>query len=51
MKPIKLIIDTSTEKYPVYIGSNLISKVKKISDQNSINFEKCLLVIDEKVPK
>ena len=51
MKPIKLIVKTSTQKYPILIGSNLISKISKIINNNSIKFEKCLLIIDKNVTK
>ena len=51
MKPIKLIIRTKTKKYPIIVGSNLVSKLSKIFNDNSIKFEKCLLLIDKNVPK
>ncbi len=51
MKQIKLNITTKTEKYPIIIGSNLTSKVLQIFKSNSINFEKCFLVVDKNVPK
>ena len=51
MKQTKLSISTSTEKYPIIIGSNLTSKVSKIFKLNSINFEKCFIVIDKNIPK
>ena len=51
MKITKLKVNTKSEKYPILIGSNLISKIKKIFDNNLIKFEKCLLVIDNNVPK
>ncbi len=51
MKPIKLIVKTVNQEYPIIIGSNLISKINLITKKNSINFKKCLLLIDEKVPK
>tara|TARA_Y100000996_G_C22530977_1_gene646436 strand:- start:324 stop:1430 length:1107 start_codon:yes stop_codon:yes gene_type:complete len=51
MKPIKLIIRTKTKKYPILVGSNLVSKLSNIFNHNSIKFEKCLLLIDKNVPK
>ena len=51
MKPIKLSIKTRTEKYPIIIGPNLISKLSSIIRINSIKFKKCLIVVDNKVPK
>tara|TARA_B100001057_G_scaffold48253_1_gene43028 strand:- start:1187 stop:2296 length:1110 start_codon:yes stop_codon:yes gene_type:complete len=50
MKQKKLIIKTKTEKYPIIIGSNLISKTFSLLKKNSINFEKCLIIIDKNVP-
>ena len=51
MKPIKLKIKTKTQNYPIIIGSDLISKFSKIIKQNSLSFNKCLLVVDSNVPK
>ena len=51
MKQIKLIVNTGNQKYPILIGSNIISKMSSILIKNSIQFKKCLLVIDKKVPK
>ena len=51
MKQTKLNIVTKTEKYPIIIGSNLTSNVSKIFKLNSINFNKCIIVIDKNVPK
>ncbi len=50
MKPIKLLIKTKTEKYPIIIGSNLVSNLSKIFYKNSIKFKKSLIVFDKKVP-
>ncbi len=51
MKPIKLIIKTNSEKYPIFIGKNLIKKISSLMVNNSIKSKKCLLVVDRKVPK
>ena len=51
MKTIKLIVNTKSETYPIFIGSKLVTKLLRILKQNSINFNKCLFVIDKKVPK
>ena len=51
MKPTKLNIVTKTEKYPIIIGSNLTSSISKIFKSNSIDFDKCLIVVDKNVPK
>ena len=51
MKTTKLKIITKNKFYNIIIGENLIKNLSKIIINNSINFEKCLLVIDKKVPK
>ena len=51
MKPIKLIIKTKSEIYPIIIGKNLVKNLSKILSENSINFNKCLLVIDTKISR
>ncbi len=49
MKPIKLKINTKTQKYSIIIGSNLVANVSKILKENSINFKQCLLIIDTNI--
>ena len=51
MKTLKIIIKTNSQRYPIIIGSNLISKIYPIIKDNSIEFNKCLLMIDTKIPK
>ena len=51
MKPIKLIIKTRSETYPIIIGQKVILNLTKLFKQNSIVFNKCLLVIDKNVPQ
>ena len=51
MKTIKLRINTKTQSYPIIIGSKLVSKISNITKNNSINFKKCLLVIDKNISK
>ena len=51
MKPIKLTIKTNSEKYPIFIGKNLITKISSLMVSNSIKSKKCLLVVDKKVPR
>ena len=47
----KLIVKTKNNHYPIIIGNNLISKISQILKNNKINYNKCLLVVDKKVPK
>jgi len=51
MKPIKLKIKTKTQEYPIIIGSNLMSNISKLTKSNSLNFSKCLLIIDKNISK
>ena len=51
MTPIRLKINTKTQQYPIIIGSNLISNISKIINNDSINFRQCLLVIDTNISK
>ena len=49
MRTIKLIINTKVQKYPILIGVNLISKLYPIIKKNSIEFKKCLLIVDKNI--
>ncbi len=51
MNASKLRIKTKNQSYNVIVGNNLIKNLLKILNENLINFNKCLLVIDNKVPK
>ena len=51
MKPIKLFIETKSERYPILIGRNLISRLSNLLKKNSITFKKCLFVIDKSIPR
>ena len=50
MKNIKFLVKTNTDTYPIIIGSNLVNNFSKLLNNNKITFDKCLLVIDKKVP-
>ena len=50
MNTSKLRIKTKNQSYNVIVGNNLIKNLLKILNDNLINFNKCLLVIDNKVP-
>ena len=49
--PFKLKIKTQSQEYPIIIGSNLVSNISKIIEDNSINFKQCLLIIDTNISK
>ncbi len=51
MKKNKLIVTTSSNKYPIIIGKNIISKISKIMRDNSIINKKYLIVVDKNIPK
>jgi 3-dehydroquinate synthase len=51
MSLIKLHIKTGNKKYPIFIGNNILNKIKKILKENLINFNQCLVIIDKNVPK
>ena len=50
MKPSNLKIKTKNKYYNIVIGSNLLSNISKIFKNNSVNFQKCLLVVDKNIP-
>ena len=51
MSLIKLQVNTSSQKYPIYIGNNILNSLNKFLRRSSINFNHCLIVADENVPK
>ena len=51
MNASKLKIKTKNQSYNIIVGNNLIKNLLKILNDNLVNFNKCLLVIDNKVPK
>ena len=50
MKQTKLKIVTKNGNYPIIIGTNITKNISKIFESNSINFKKCLIVIDRNIP-
>ena len=51
MNQSKIKVRTKTQSYNIIIGNDLIKNLSKILKDNSIKFEKCLFIIDNKVPK
>ena len=51
MKQFRLNIKTKSNKYPIIIGSGLSNNLLKIIQKNSISFNKCLFIIDNKIKK
>jgi len=51
MSLIKLHVKTGNQKYPIFIGNNILNKLKTILKENFINFTQCLIIVDKNVPK
>ena len=51
MSLIKLSVKTGNQKYPIFIGNNILSKLNKILKENLINFNQCLVIADKNVPR
>jgi len=51
MSLIKLKVKTKNQVYPIIIGSGVSNKLHKFLKENSINFNQCLIVADNRVPK
>ena len=51
MSLIKIQVKTGNQKYPIFIGNNILNKLKLILEKNLINFNQCLVVADKNVPK
>ena len=47
----KIKIKTKNQSYNIIVGNDLTKNLQKILKDNFINFNKCLFVIDSKVPK
>ena len=47
----KIIVKSKSQKYSIFIGQNIISKLSLLIKKNSIKFNNCLLVVDKNVPK
>ena len=51
MNLTKLYVKTGNQKYPIFIGNNILNRLDKILKSNLINFNQCLIVADKNVPK
>ena len=51
MSLIKLQVKTGNQKYPIFIGNNILTKLHIFFKENSINFNQCLIIVDKNVPK
>jgi len=50
MSLIKLQIKTKNQKYPIFIGNNILNKLQELLKENLINFNQCLIIADKNVP-
>ena len=51
MRKINLKINNRSQKYPIIIGSSIISNFSKFLKSHNLNYSKYLVVIDKNVPK
>ena len=51
MKIKKISVKTKNKKYSLLVGKNIISNIFNILKKEKIFFKKCLIIIDNKVPK
>ena len=51
MRSIKLQVNIANQKYPIFIGNNILNNLNKFLRESSINFNQCLVVADKNVPR
>jgi len=51
MKTNKLLINTKDKNYSIIIGANVLDKISIILKKERIKFNKCLIIVDKRVPK
>ena len=51
MNSVKLQVKTNSKNYPIIIGKNIIGKLPKFLSENNLNFFKCLIIVDNNIPK
>ena len=51
MKVAKLPIKTISKKYNIFLGSNILKEFSSILKSEKIKFDKCIIIVDKKVPK
>tara|TARA_B100000029_G_scaffold501893_1_gene576216 strand:- start:1221 stop:2318 length:1098 start_codon:yes stop_codon:yes gene_type:complete len=47
----KLLINTKSKSYKIYIGNKILSQFNKIIKKEKIYFKKSLIIVDKKIPK
>ena len=51
MEKIIIKVKTKSKSYPIIIGKNIINEIPNILNSNNLSFEKCLIIVDSKIPK
>ena len=51
MRQSKLLIKTKNKNYSIFVGKNITNNISKILKTEKIKFNKCLIIVDKKVPK
>ena len=51
MKITKLKIKTKSKNYNIILGSKILNNISSILNSEKIKFNKCLIIVDKKVPK
>ena len=51
MKKTNLIVKTDSHKYSIVIGDGLLNNISTELKKKFLNFNKCLIIVDKKVPK
>ena len=51
MRQSKLLIKTNNKNYSIFVGKNITNNISKILKAEKIKFNKCLIIVDKKVPK
>ena len=50
MKAVNIKIKTKNNSYSIVIGNNLIKSLMKVLKRNSLDFNRCLIIVDKNVP-
>ena len=51
MKAVNIKIKTKNNSHSIVIGNNLIKNLMKVIKRNSLDFNRCLIIVDKNVPK
>ena len=51
MRQSKLLIKTKNKDYSIFVGKNITNNISKIFKAEKIKFNKCLIIVEKKVPK